>query len=57
MDKNRIKGAAKQAAGSVKQGLGKLTGNTSLEAEGAVEKAEGVIQSEFGKARDALKKD
>jgi len=56
MDKNRIKGTAKQAAGTVKEGLGKLTGNKSLEAEGVIEKAEGVIQTEFGKAKDALKK-
>ena len=56
MDKDRIKGAAKQTAGTVKQGLGKLTGNTSLQAEGVIEKAEGVIQTEFGKAKDALKK-
>lgn len=56
MDKNRIEGTAKQAAGAVKQGVGKLTGNKSLQAEGVIEKAEGVIQSEFGKAKDALKK-
>jgi len=57
MDKNRIAGAAKKAAGTVKENLGKLTGNTALQAEGAIEKAKGVIQTEFGKARDALKKD
>jgi uncharacterized protein YjbJ (UPF0337 family) len=57
MDKDRIKGAAKQAAGNVKESIGKMTGDKSLQAEGAIEKAQGVIQSEFGKAKDALKKD
>jgi uncharacterized protein YjbJ (UPF0337 family) len=56
MDKNRIKGAAKQAEGTVKESLGKLSGDTSLEVEGKVEKAEGTVQKAFGKAKDALRK-
>jgi uncharacterized protein YjbJ (UPF0337 family) len=30
MDKDRVKGAAKQAEGSAKEGLGRMSGDTSL---------------------------
>jgi len=56
MDKDRIKGSVKQAEGSVKEGVGKLTGNKSLELKGKIKKAEGGIQKEFGKAKDTLRK-
>ncbi|MFN6977344.1 MAG: CsbD family protein [Gemmobacter sp.] len=57
MDKDRIKGTVKQAAGSVKAKVGEVTGNTSLEAEGKVQELEGKLQKTYGKAKDALKKD
>lgn len=57
MDKDRIKGSAKQVKGAIKEGLGKASGDTSLEVEGKIEKAEGTIQKTFGKAKDALRKD
>jgi uncharacterized protein YjbJ (UPF0337 family) len=56
MDKERIKGTAKQAGGTVKEQAGKLTGNTSLEAEGKIEKVEGTLRKTFGKVKDALRK-
>lgn len=60
MDKDKIDGAAKQVKGSVKEAFGKVTGNTSTQAEGAAEKATGKVQSSDGnvkdKARDTLKK-
>lgn len=56
MDKDRIKGTAKQVEGTVKEQIGKLTGNESLEVEGKVEQAEGAVQKAFGKAKDALRK-
>ncbi|WP_312161697.1 CsbD family protein [Phenylobacterium sp.] len=59
MHKDTIKGAAKEAVGSVKQAAGKATGDQRLEAEGAAEKLEGKIQKGVGDikdaARDALK--
>jgi uncharacterized protein YjbJ (UPF0337 family) len=59
MDKDRIEGAKKQVVGSVKEALGKVTGNDRVEAEGAAEKTEGKVQGKVGeakdKARDALK--
>ncbi|MCC6006356.1 MAG: CsbD family protein [Rhodobacteraceae bacterium] len=49
MNKNRVKGTAKQAEGAVKEGLGKLTGDKSLEVEGKVQKV-------YGQTRDDLRK-
>lgn len=57
MDKDRIKGAAKQSQGYVKEQTGKLTGNLPLEIEGKIEKAAGKTRKAFGKAKDALRKD
>lgn len=56
MDKDRIKGTLKQAEGAIKENLGKLTGDASLEIDGKIEKAEGTLQTAFGKAKDALRK-
>ena len=39
MDKDLIKGTAKQAEGAVKEQAGKLIGNRSLKAEGKVQKS------------------
>ena len=56
MDKYRIKGATKQATGTIKEVAGKVLGNTKLIREGNAEKVEGKIQSTIGEAKDALKK-
>ncbi|MGZ6039761.1 MAG: CsbD family protein [Phenylobacterium sp.] len=59
MHKDEIKGAAKDAAGSIKEGVGKATGNDKMAAEGAAERVEGKVQKGVGSlkdaARDALK--
>ncbi|QYA03773.1 CsbD family protein [Rhizobium sp. B21/90] len=55
MDKNRIEGAAKELKGTIKETVGKLTGNERLEAEGKVDKAAGEVQSTVGKGMDAVK--
>ena len=38
---DKIKGAANQAAGAVKQGVGEAVGNPNLEVEGAAQKLKG----------------
>lgn len=43
-DQDQFKGAAKEVGGSIKEGLGKLTGNERLEAEGKADKLEGNVQ-------------
>ncbi len=55
MDKDRIDGAAKEMVGGVKEGLGKLTGDAKLEADGKTEKAEGKIQNTIGGVKDAVR--
>jgi uncharacterized protein YjbJ (UPF0337 family) len=55
MDKDRIQGAAKQTKGSVKEAIGKVTGDTKTEVEGAAEKAGGKVQSAVGGAKDAAR--
>lgn len=52
MDSDRAAGTAKQLKGSVKEAIGKLTGNTKAQAEGAAEKAEGDLRNAAGDARD-----
>lgn len=54
MSTNRIEGAAKKAAGSIKEITGKITGNQALRAKGAFEKAVGSAQNAVGKAQDNL---
>jgi uncharacterized protein YjbJ (UPF0337 family) len=56
MDKDRIKGKAKQVEGRVRDAAGGLTGNTSEQIKGKVEQAEGKIQEEWGKSKDAVRK-
>lgn len=55
MDKDRISGAANQVKGSIKQGVGELTGDTKLQGEGMADKAKGKAQSTVGGAKDAVR--
>ncbi|MBX6374139.1 MAG: CsbD family protein [Acetobacteraceae bacterium] len=55
MDKDRIEGAAKQAKGSIKKGVGELTGDEKMKAEGQAEKAAGKVQNTVGGAKDAVR--
>jgi len=48
MDKDRIVGSAKAIKGSVKETIGKATGDTKLELEGKVDKVEGGAQNAVG---------
>ena len=55
MHKDQIKGAAKNAAGSIKEGVGKATGNNKMAAEGAAERVEGKVQKGVGSLKDAAR--
>ncbi|WP_144141635.1 CsbD family protein [Paraburkholderia sp. BCC1884] len=55
MDRNRVAGATKQVKGSVKEALGKVTGNRMTQVEGAAEKLAGKVQSKVGQAADAVR--
>jgi uncharacterized protein YjbJ (UPF0337 family) len=52
---DQIKGYAKEAAGKVKQGVGKSIGNDRLRAKGAAQEAKGDAQKAVGKAKGAIK--
>jgi uncharacterized protein YjbJ (UPF0337 family) len=60
MDKDRIEGIARQVKGNIKEGIGKITGDAKMEAEGKADKNVGKLQNAAGglkdTARDALKK-
>ena len=60
MDKDRIVGSGKVIKGSVKEAIGKVTGDAKLETEGKADKVEGKLQNAVGGVkdvvRDALKK-
>jgi uncharacterized protein YjbJ (UPF0337 family) len=55
MDKNRVVGSAKVVKGKVKEAVGKVVGDTKLEAEGNADKIEGKIQNAVGGLKDAIK--
>ena len=53
MHKDQIKGAAKDAVGSAKEGIGKATGNDRLVAEGLADRGAGKAQKIVGAVKDA----
>lgn len=55
MDKDRMEGAGRQVKGAVKDATGKVIGDRKLQAEGKADKAVGKVQSEVGKAKDAVR--
>ena len=57
MDKDRIEGAAKQTGGKIKEGVGKLIGDTKMEAEGHADQVEGKVQNAIGGIKDTLRGD
>jgi|GEM_PF-329552 uncharacterized protein YjbJ (UPF0337 family) len=55
MDPKRIEGMADKLKGSVKQGIGKLTGRADMKAEGAIDKAKGRIKGAAGRVEDEVR--
>jgi uncharacterized protein YjbJ (UPF0337 family) len=56
MNKDQIKGRAKEASGKVKEVTGKAVGNKGLQGRGAAEKIVGKVQKDLGDARNEVKK-
>ena len=52
MNKDRIKGKAKDIAGRVERQTGEWTGDTEAQVKGAAKQAEGKVQNAFGKVKD-----
>lgn len=57
MDKQHVKSGADKASGAVKEGVGKMTGDEKLEAEGKFDKAKGEAREFVGDAKDAARRD
>ena len=53
---DKVKGLANEAVGNIKQGVGKVTDNDKLRAEGGIQEKKGEAQQAVGKTKDAVKK-
>ena len=52
---DKIKGVANEAAGSAKEGVGKVVGSDKLSAEGAAQNLKGHAEKAVGDTKDAVK--
>jgi uncharacterized protein YjbJ (UPF0337 family) len=55
MNKDQVKGRVEEAKGSVKETTGKAVGNDRLQSQGAVDKAVGKAQANYGDAKEKVK--
>ena len=55
VDENRVQGAWDKAKGAVKEGVGNLTNDEKLKAEGMADKAKGHAESAVGGAKDTVR--
>ena len=55
MDKDRIIGAAKTVAGTIKEVAGKAVGDQKTADDGKAEKIEGKVQNAVGGAKDTIR--
>jgi uncharacterized protein YjbJ (UPF0337 family) len=56
MNRDQVKGAAKDVAGKVQRKVGELTGNENQQAKGAAKQVEGKVQKGIGNVEEALDK-
>jgi len=52
MDKDRVKGAAKNLGGKAKEGTGKALGDEKLKSEGRADRVTGKVQNVVGGLKD-----
>ena len=55
VDRDRVKGSAKQAKGKMKEVAGKVTGDSKLQGEGKADQAKGKVQNTVGSIKDTLR--
>ena len=55
MNKNQMKGTAKDIGGKIQQKVGQAVGSAKHEAEGLQKQAEGKVQKAVGNAQEAVK--
>jgi uncharacterized protein YjbJ (UPF0337 family) len=56
MNRDQVKGTAKDVAGNVQRKVGELTGNKTQQAKGAAKQVEGKVQKGVGNVEQALDK-
>ena len=54
MNRNQVKGAAKDVTGKVQRKVGELTGNENQQAKGTAKQVEGKVQKGVGNVEQAL---
>ena len=52
---DKVKGAANEAIGKAKQGVGEAVGSDKLQGEGVIQEVKGKGQQALGDAKDAVK--
>lgn len=55
MNKHQVKGMSNRATGEIKQQVGRLTGDTSLQARGQARETKGKLQQGLGDAKEAVR--
>jgi uncharacterized protein YjbJ (UPF0337 family) len=55
MNKDQVKGKAKEVGGKIQQKAGEVTGSSKQQAEGLANQAEGKVQKKAGDVKDAVK--
>lgn len=55
IDPDRTEGSLKQAGGKLKEGAGKLFGDTKMETEGKADQGEGKLQNAWGGIKDSVR--
>ena len=55
MNRDQVKGKAKDIAGKVQQKVGEVVGSSSQQVKGVVKQVEGKVQKGVGDANEALK--
>ena len=56
MNKDQIKGAAKDIGGKIQEEAGKLVGSKEQQAKGLIKQVEGKAQQQIGNLEEAVKK-
>jgi uncharacterized protein YjbJ (UPF0337 family) len=52
MAREQVRGAVSKIKGTVKDAVGKVTGNKKMQAEGKLDKAKGTVQNAAGRVKD-----
>ena len=55
MNKDQVKGKAKEVGGKIQEKAGEVVGSSKQQAEGLANQAEGKVQKKVGDVKDAVK--